>query len=59
MNVVVLDTVRSVVNLFMGVGNALHRGLVCSGRTRAAQELTKLGYHEQAITLMLENQNQH
>lgn len=58
MNAVVVDTANSIGSCFMRVVSALHCALIRSGRARAAQELARQGYYEEAKRLMLENQNQ-
>jgi hypothetical protein len=53
-----MDTASSVSTWFGNLAAAIHRGLVRSGRARAARELARLGYYQEAEQLMLENQDQ-
>lgn len=58
MNAMVMDTASSVSTWFGNLAAAIHRGLVCSGRARAAAALARQGYYEEAKKLILENQEE-
>jgi len=56
MNARVMDTADDITSWFGRLAAAIHCGFVCTGRARAAAELTRLGYYEEAKQLILENQ---
>ena len=48
MNALVMDTSARVGNWFVSFGTAIYRGLVRTGYIRAARELERQGYYEEA-----------
>jgi len=56
MNARVMDTAGSITGWFSRLATSIHCGLVRTGRARAAAELAKQGYCEEAKKIMLENQ---
>jgi hypothetical protein len=56
MNARVMDTADNITSWFGRLAAAIHCGFVCTGRARAAAELARLGYYEEARKIMLEDQ---
>ena len=57
MNALVMDTSARVGNWFVSFGTAIYRGFVRTGYIRAARELERQGYYEEAQSLMRECRN--
>lgn len=58
MNAMFTDTVSSISVWFANLAAGMNRNFIRAGRTRAAAELARQGYYEEAKRLMLENQDQ-
>ena len=56
MNARVMDTASNISSWFSNLGSAIHRGFVRTGRARAAAELARQGYYEEARKIMLDDQ---
>jgi len=56
MNARVIDTADDITSWFGRLTAAIHRGFVRTGRARAAAELARQGYHEEARKIMLDDQ---